>query len=51
MTPTDRFWFLFSAYGVIWLLIVLFLVRLGRQQRTLDRTLRDLESRLGDARR
>jgi CcmD family protein len=48
VTLPDRFWFLFSAYGVIWLLLALFLVRLGRQHRALERELRDLETRLGD---
>jgi CcmD family protein len=49
MSMPDRFWFLFSAYGAFWLLLALFLVRLGRRHRALDRELRDLRARL-DAR-
>jgi CcmD family protein len=45
----DRFWFLFSAYGAFWLLLALFLARIGRRQRDLDRELHDLRTRL-DAR-
>jgi len=48
MTPPDRFWFLFSAYAAIWLLLALFLVRLGRRHRALERELRELESRVAD---
>ncbi len=42
----DRFWFLFSAYGAFWLLLALFLVRLGRRHRALERELDDLRSRV-----
>jgi len=48
MTLPDRFWFLFSAYGMIWLLLALFLTRLGRRHRALERELRDLRARVGD---
>ncbi len=46
MTPPDRFWFLFAAYGAIWFLMALFLIHLGRRHRILERELRELESRL-----
>lgn len=46
MSATDRFWFLFAAYGAIWILLASFLVHLGRRHRALERELRDLESRL-----
>ena len=46
MSLPDRFWFLFSAYGAIWLLLALFLARLGRRHRALERELRDLRARL-----
>ncbi len=46
MTATDRLWFLFAAYGAIWILLALFLMHLGRRHRALERELRDLESRL-----
>ena len=46
MTATDHFWFLFAAYGAIWILLALFLMHLGRRHRALERELRDLESRL-----
>jgi CcmD family protein len=42
----DRLWFLFAAYGAIWLLLSLFLVRLGRRHRALERELADLRARL-----
>ena len=45
----ERFWFLFAAYGAIWLLMALFLVHLGRRHRALERELRDLASRLPPA--
>jgi CcmD family protein len=43
---TDRFWFLFAAYGAIWTLLALFLVRLGRRHRALERELEELRTRL-----
>ena len=45
MSPSDRFWFLFAAYGSFWVLLALFLVYLGRQHRALERELRTLEAR------
>jgi CcmD family protein len=47
MSTPDRFWFLFSAYAAIWLLLALYLVRLGRQHRAIERELEDLRARLG----
>ncbi len=47
MTTPDRFWFLFGAYGAIWTLLALFLIRLGRRQRALERELAQLRARLG----
>jgi len=47
----DRFWFLFSAYGAIWLLLALFLFRLGRRHAALERALEELRTRLGRASR
>jgi len=47
VNPQDHFWFLFTAYGSIWLLLALYLVRLGRHHRALGRELDDLKSRLG----
>jgi CcmD family protein len=46
VSASDRFWFLFAAYGAIWLLMALFLAHLGRRHRALERELHDLESRL-----
>jgi CcmD family protein len=46
MSTPDRFWFLFSAYTAIWLLLALFLIRLGRRQGTLTRELEDLRAKL-----
>jgi CcmD family protein len=46
MSAPERFWFLFAAYGAIWVLLALFLVHLGRRNRALERELRALESRL-----
>ncbi|MCC6765803.1 MAG: heme exporter protein CcmD [Deltaproteobacteria bacterium] len=46
MSATDRFWFLFAAYGAIWILLAVFLMHLGRRHRALERELRDLESRV-----
>ena len=46
MSATDRMWFLFAAYGAIWLLLALFLARLGRRHRALERELADLQARL-----
>ena len=42
----DRFWFLFSAYGAFWTLLALFLIRIGRRHRVLERELRELETRI-----
>lgn len=42
----DRFWFLFSAYGAFWLLLALFLFRVGRRNRALEREIRELRSRI-----
>ena len=50
MSNPDRFWFLFSAYGAIWTLLALFLFRLGRRHRALERELDDLRSRIGHER-
>jgi len=46
MSTSDRFWFLFVAYSVIWVLLAGFLVRLGRGHRALERDLKDLEERM-----
>ena len=46
MSAPERFWFLFAAYGAIWLLMALFLAHLGRRHRVLERELKDLEARL-----
>jgi CcmD family protein len=46
MSAPERFWFLFAAYGAIWILLAGFLMHLGRRQRVLERGLRALESRL-----
>ena len=46
MSPSDRFWFLFAAYGAFWVLLALYLMHLGRQHRMLERELRDLEARV-----
>lgn len=46
MSAPDRFWFLFSAYGAFWFMLALFLARLGRRHRALERDLRELKSRL-----
>jgi CcmD family protein len=46
MSAGDRFWFLFAAYGAIWILLALFLMHLGRRHRALERELRALEERL-----
>ena len=47
MTQPDRFWFLFSAYAVIWTLLALFLLHLGRRHRALERALDELRRRVG----
>ena len=47
MTPPDRFWFLFSAYAAIWVLLALFLVYLGRRHRALEREIDQLRTRVG----
>ena len=46
MSMPDRFWFLFAAYGAIWTLLALFLVRLGRRHRDLERELEELRTRV-----
>ena len=46
MGGPDRFWFLFSAYAAIWVLLALFLMRIGRRHRALERELRELETRV-----
>ena len=46
MSPPDRLWFLFAAYGAIWILLAGFLVRLGRRHRALERQLHELEARI-----
>lgn len=45
MTP-EGFWYLFAAYGAIWILLALFLIRLGRSHRELERELEALAGRL-----
>jgi CcmD family protein len=47
MSTPERFWFLFSAYAAIWTLLALFLVRLGRRHRALERELEELRTRVG----
>jgi len=47
VTQPDRFWFLFSAYGAIWVLLALFLMHLGRRHRALERALDELRRRVG----
>jgi len=46
MSTSDGFWFLFAAYGAIWILLAGFLMHLGRRHRALERELRALEARL-----
>jgi CcmD family protein len=46
MSTPDRFWYLFAAYAVFWVLLALFLTHLGRRHRVLERELRALEARL-----
>ncbi len=46
MSAPERFWFLFAAYGAIWVLLALFLMHIGRRHRVLERELRALEARL-----
>ena len=43
---SEGFWFLFAAYGAIWLLLALFLMHLGRRHRVLEREIQELEARL-----
>ncbi len=43
---TEGFWYLFAAYGAIWLLLAGFLFHLGRRHRDLERELRALEGRI-----
>ena len=47
MTQPDRFWFLFTGYTVIWVLLALFLVHLGRRHQALQRTVDELRRRIG----
>jgi CcmD family protein len=46
VSPPDRFWFLFAAYGAFWVLLAMFLARVGRRHRALERELRDLAERV-----
>ena len=46
MSTPDRFWYLFAAYGAIWILMALFLIRLGWRHRALERELKSLEARV-----
>jgi CcmD family protein len=46
VSGADHFWFLFGAYGAIWLLLALFLLRLGRRHRALERELQELRTRV-----
>jgi len=41
-------WYLFAAYGAVWLGIVFYLVRLGGRTRELEDEMRELRRRLGD---
>ena len=43
MSASDGFWFLFAAYGAIWLLLAGFLIHLGRRHRVLEREIRSLD--------
>ena len=45
MSAPDRFWYLFAAYGAIWILLAVFLIRLGWRHRELERELRALAAR------
>jgi len=47
MSNADRLWFLFAAYTAIWMLLAVFLIRLGRQHRATTRELEALRARLG----
>jgi CcmD family protein len=47
MNAPDRFWYLFAAYGAIWLLMAVFLIRLGWRHRALERELKALAARVG----
>ena len=46
MGTPDRFWYLFAAYGVIWILLAMFLIRLGWRHRALERELKSLAARV-----
>jgi CcmD family protein len=46
MDAADRFWYLFAAYGAIWILMAFFLIRLGRRHRALERDLASLAARV-----
>lgn len=46
MSPPERFWFLFAAYGAFWVILASFLIRLGRRHQELEREIRALETRL-----
>jgi len=48
MSQPDNLWFLFAAYGAIWLLLALFLTRLTRKHRALEKELGELKLRIGD---
>jgi len=47
MDGPDRFWYLFAAYGAIWVLMAVFLIRLGWRHRALERELKALAARVG----
>lgn len=46
MSGSDRFWFLFAAYGAFWAILAWFLMRLGRRHREIERELKALETRM-----
>lgn len=46
MNTPDRFWYLFAAYGAIWILLALYLIRLGWRHRELERELKSLAAKL-----
>jgi CcmD family protein len=50
MSTPERFWYLFAAYSAIWILLALFLIRLGWRHRALERELKSLAARLGQKR-
>jgi CcmD family protein len=50
MGTPDRFWYLFAAYGAIWMLLAMFLIRLGWRHRALERELKSLAARVTKSR-